>query len=261
MFDLQAHLLPALDIGPRTFEDAITLVRALAAEGVTDLLATPYFGEPYPLVEAGEVYTRARALQRMIWRAGIDARLYAGHLVTLDDAGEQALAKGVAATINDGAYALVRLPEPWDPAEIEMRVLRLRRVGVIPIIAHVERMASVRRRVESLEPLIAAGALCQLTLSSLTEAAPPEVRRTAETLLARNLAHVVGSGAHGALVGSPGVAAGLRRAELLIGSQRLWEMTIETPEAIVRGAAVQTPPVLAPARALAGGIWTKRECG
>lgn len=61
--------------------------------------------------------------------------------------------------------------------------------------------------------------------------------------------------------GSVGLAAGLRRAELLIGSRRLWEMTVETPEAIVRGAAVKTPPVLAPARALAGGMWPRQECG
>ena len=144
---------------------------------------------------------------------------------------------------------------------METRVLRLRRVGVIPIIAHVERGASVRRCVEWLEPLLSAGALCQMTLSSLTDAVPPDVRRTAEALLTRNLTHVVGSGAHGALAGSPAIAAGLRRAELLIGSQRLREMTVETPEAVVRGAAVNTPPVLAAARALAGGFWSKQECG
>lgn len=261
MFDLQAHILPTLDIGPRTFEEAITLARVLAAEGATTIIATPYFGEPYPMVEAAELHARARALQRMTRQAGVDARLYAGHLVCLDDAGEQALAKGRAATINDGPYAIVRLPEQWTPASIETRILRLRRVGVIPIIAHVERVATLRRRIETVESLIAAGALCQVTLSSLLDTAPPEVCKTAETLLTRNLAHVFGSGAHGALAGSPGVAAGLRVAELLVGGQRLREMTIEAPEAIVRGASVKIPTALAPARALTGGFWTKQECG
>jgi hypothetical protein len=36
---------------------------------------------------------------------------------------------------------------------------------------------------------------------------------------------------------------------------------LETPEAIFRGAAVRTPPALALARALAGGVWTREECG
>lgn len=261
MFDLQAHILPSLDIGPQTVEEAITMIRALSAEGVTAIVATPYFGDPYPHVAAGELQTRTKALQRMARQAGIDAWLYAGSLVTLDDAGERALAKGVAATINDGPYALARLPDACTPADAEARVRRLRRVGVIPILAHVERVPFIRRRVETLEPLIAAGALTQLTLASLTDAAPPDVCRTAEALLTRNLAHTLGSGAHGALAGSPGVAAGLRMAELLVGARRLWEMTIEAPEKIVRGASVTAPPPLAPARALSGGFWTKQECG
>jgi protein-tyrosine phosphatase len=261
MFDLQAHILPALDIGPASFEDAITLIRALRAEGASHIVATPYFGAPYPTMEPAEAQSRVRALQRMTRQAGIDARLYAAQLVRLDDEGEWALVKGRAATINDGPYALVRLPDEDISVDAEARIPRLRRAGVIPILAHVERIARVRRDVEVLEPLIAAGALCQVTLSSLTETVPADVYRTAAALLTRNLAHVFGSGAHGSLAGPAGIAAGLRAAELLVGSQRRWEMAVATPQAILTGAPLPTYEPGSSARARTKGFWTQQDAG
>ncbi|MGH2485945.1 MAG: tyrosine-protein phosphatase [Ktedonobacterales bacterium] len=261
MFDLQAHILPALDIGPASFEDAITLIRALRGEGAAHIVATPYFGAPYPAIGAAEAQSRVRALQRMTRQAGIDARLYAAQLVRLDDEGEWALVKGRAATINDGAYALVRLPEDEIPDDAEARIARLRRAGVIPILAHVERLAPVRRDVGVLEPLVAAGALCQVTLSSLTESVPADVSKAAAALLTHNLAHVFGSGAHGALAGPAGVAAGLRAAELLVGSQRRWEMAVATPRAILTGAPLPTREPHSPALARTKGFWPQQDAG
>ncbi|HEV2405007.1 MAG TPA: CpsB/CapC family capsule biosynthesis tyrosine phosphatase, partial [Ktedonobacterales bacterium] len=216
---------------------------------------------PYPTMEPTEAQSRVRALQRMTRQAGIDARLYAAQLVRLDDEGEWALVKGRAATINDGPYALVRLPDEDIPDDAVARIPRLRRAGVIPMLTHVERIARVRRDVEVLEPLIAAGALCQVTLSSLTESVPADVYRTAVALLTRNLAHVFGSGAHGSLVGPLGIAAGLRAVELLVGSQRRWEMAVATPQAILTGAPLPTYEPSSPARARTKGFWTQQDAG
>ena len=42
MIDLHFHCLPGIDDGPDTWEQAVTLCRAAAAEGTTAVVATPH---------------------------------------------------------------------------------------------------------------------------------------------------------------------------------------------------------------------------
>ena len=50
MVDLHCHLLPGLDDGPRTLEEAIALCRAAADDGTRTLVATPHVNGDYPRV-------------------------------------------------------------------------------------------------------------------------------------------------------------------------------------------------------------------
>ncbi|MGH2515423.1 MAG: tyrosine-protein phosphatase [Ktedonobacterales bacterium] len=260
MFDIHTHILPAVDDGPRTLEEALQTVAALAQEGITDIVATPHFNDRYPHVSAAEVQERVTALQRVTRQAGIAARLWAGHEVHLDAGVEEALSKGIAATINDGPYVLLELPSSDFPVFLEGLIGRLRMKGFIPVIAHAERYRPTRRDPEVLAPLVEAGALLQVTASSLVGLFGAQVQQTAETLLRRNLAHVFASDVHAITDRPPHWASGLRRAEALIGRKRVWEMTVEVPEAIVRGAPVAVPPVLAPAATRTHGfrIWGRQ---
>ena len=48
MIDLHSHILPGLDDGARTLEDARELARRAAADGVTAVAATPHVRPDYP---------------------------------------------------------------------------------------------------------------------------------------------------------------------------------------------------------------------
>ncbi len=43
MIDIHSHILPGIDDGARNFEESVGLVRELAAQGVTDIIATPHY--------------------------------------------------------------------------------------------------------------------------------------------------------------------------------------------------------------------------
>jgi protein-tyrosine phosphatase len=256
MFDIHAHILPAIDDGPRTLEEAIQTVSALAAEGITDIVATPHFNDRFPHVPAAEVQERVQALQRVVSQAGIPVRLWTGHEVHLDDEVEDALARSEAATINDGPYVLLELPSHEFPVFLPGLIGRLRMKGFVPVLAHVERYRPTCRDPEVLVPLVEAGALLQVTASSLVGLFGTQVQQTAELLLQRNLAHVFASDAHAMTDRPPMFAAGCREAERLVGRQRVWEMVIDVPRAIVQGVPITPPPVLAPARGRSHGFWS-----
>ena len=40
--DIHCHILPGVDDGPATEDDAVALCRALAADGITTVCATPH---------------------------------------------------------------------------------------------------------------------------------------------------------------------------------------------------------------------------
>jgi protein-tyrosine phosphatase len=48
MIDLHAHILPELDDGVSTVEEACELARVAAAEGITAIVAAPHVRDDYP---------------------------------------------------------------------------------------------------------------------------------------------------------------------------------------------------------------------
>jgi len=256
LFDIHTHILPAIDDGPRTIEAAITAIMALAAEGVTDIVATPHFNDRYLRVPSHEVRARVQVLQRAANQAGIAVRLWAGHEVYLDAGTAENLARGIAAPINQGPYVLLELPTQDFPIFLSGLIDQIQLKGFVPVIAHVERYMPTRRDPDVLIPLIEAGALLQVTASSLIGLFGQRVRQTAEILLQRNLAHVLASDTHAVTDRPPQFAAGLRAAEALVGQKRVCEMAIEVPRAIVAGAPVVVPPILMRAHPRSSGRFT-----
>ena len=43
MFDLHSHILPGIDDGAANFDDSVEIVRELAEQGITQIMATPHF--------------------------------------------------------------------------------------------------------------------------------------------------------------------------------------------------------------------------
>ncbi len=259
MFDLHAHVLPGVDDGPQTIEEAITALDALLVEGVRVVVATPRFDSDHERLTAEDVQRRAKALRRLARRAFLPIRVFPGCELLLDEQAEGWLASGAAATINDGPYVLASLPQSLFTQTALALIARLRRAGYVPVLAEIERNLAVQRDPALAARLIEAGALGQVSTASLVGVHGSAAAATAETLLRHELAHVLASGRRGDGDRPPRVAEGLRAAEALVGARRVWEMTVETPHAILRGAPV-------PVRAIAhrhawdGDIW-ERDAG
>ena len=248
MFDIHTHILPGIDDGPKSLEESLAAIAALVSEGVRGIVATPHFNDQFPHVPAFEVQQRVAQLQREVDRQGIAVQLWAGHEVLFDTTVEAALATGQAGSINQGPYVLVELPTYEFPMTLPMVLGQLRTRGYIPVIAHVERYKPTQRDPNVLLPLIEAGMLLQITVSSFTGKFGKTAQQTAETLMHRNMAHVLATDAHSLSLRRANLIAGLRAAEALVGPARVRQMVEEVPLAIIQGARVAIPPVRHPSR-------------
>ena len=55
MVDLHSHILPGLDDGPATIEESVAMIRMAAADGVTDIVATPHANSAYTFDAASPI--------------------------------------------------------------------------------------------------------------------------------------------------------------------------------------------------------------
>jgi protein-tyrosine phosphatase len=237
MIDTHLHILPGVDDGPETIDEA--LARVLVQEGVHSAIATPHYNDEFPRRSAAEIQARVHDLQYALDRQGIPLRLYAGREVLIKPGLVEDVQSGRVATLNGSRYLLLELwPSSWIP-ETERVIFELRAAGIVPLLAHVERYRAIQDNPDRLAALIQQGVLAQLTASSLTNRWGKTVRRSAETLLKKGLIYCMAGDAHGLQKRAPDVAAGLQSAVKIIDKEYVRRMIEARPAAILMNGQVR----------------------
>lgn len=237
MIDTHLHILPDMDDGPRTMQEALQLARVLVREGVECAVATPHYNDEYPRYSAAEVRERVKELQEELKRHSIRLRLFAGHEVLIKPGLVEDVLSGRVATLNESRYLLLELwNNGWIP-ETERVIFELQICGIVPVIAHPERYRIFQKEPARLADLLQRGVVTQITASSLLGMQGSTVRRTAEALLKSGLIHCIASDAHSMQVRPPDLARGLQQAEQLLGRARVQQMTEVYPAMIVNNSA------------------------
>jgi protein-tyrosine phosphatase len=193
MIDIHAHILPALDDGPPTLEDAVAMVRAAAADGVTDIVATPHADSEYAFDPAA-VESRVRELAEACDHAvrihrGCDFHLSAPNIL-------DALENPSRFSIDGGRFLLVEFSNLAIIPNVESIFAQFGSVGITPIVTHPERNPLLRQQLSRLESWIEAGACLQVTAQSFLGDFGKSAQRFSTDLMDRRLVHFIASDAH-----------------------------------------------------------------
>lgn len=233
MIDLHAHILPALDDGPGTLAEAVTIARAMAADGVERVVATPHVRDDWPEVVPRTRDARLAELRAALGEQGVPLEVLPGGEIALDALPRLSRAERDAFGLGGNPrLLLIEFPYWGWPLQLADTVFRLRAGDVIALIAHPERNADVQEQPERLEPVVRAGAFVQLTAASVDGRLGRAAERCSRRLLKLGLAHVIASDAH-----TPDIrTAGMGRAAAAIGDEALarW-LTADVPAALLAG--------------------------
>ncbi|GAC1434258.1 MAG: tyrosine-protein phosphatase [Solirubrobacteraceae bacterium] len=236
MIDLHSHVLPGIDDGPATLEDAVELALAAHAAGARTMLATPHVSPQYPNDRASIDAALARlkvALGSLELRVLPGAELAITRLEELPDGELERLHLG------DGPWLLLESPFTL-AADVLLPVVKsLRAGGHSVVLAHPERCAGLHRRPELLRELVGMGARTSVTAGALVGRFGREVERFARAMAAEGLIDNVASDAHDLERRPPQVLGALEHAGYGAYAQHL---TQAVPEALLAG----TEPPLAP---------------
>ena len=116
MIDIHSHVLFGVDDGPETVEDALRIVEKAAAEGITDMIATPHAFSPHYHVPSDKIVGQLDLLKDIVKAAGISITLHTGQEVRLHENLVEKLKTKEALTLANSRYLLLELPTQSVPA-------------------------------------------------------------------------------------------------------------------------------------------------
>lgn len=252
MIDLHCHVLPGVDDGPATAQEAIALARGAYADGIRTIVATPHVDGSHPEVRSALIGAAVPALRARLERAGVDVAIETGAEVAFTQAVGLPDAELRALTLGGAGWLLLECPlivtaAPGFGAAARMLARRGHRI----LLAHPERSPIFLREPDQLDELLAEGMLAQVTARSLAGRFGRPARDLALQMIARGTAHVVASDGHNA--NRPArIAAHLSSAGLGPALAR-W-LTCDVPAAVLAGGEIPGRPqvrALGPRRGLA----------
>lgn len=195
MIDLHSHLLPAIDDGVRTTEQALEVLERLAGEGVTDIVCTPHLAASQ--IATGQVEELIEERDRKLTALQVVTegrpRLHPGFEIMLDEPLPAGATGDRRLSLAGSRYYLIEFPTTVVAPFAAQILARMASAGIVPLVAHPERYTACSARV--VRRWRDAGARIQVDATTLTR---PTLRGDrARELLVEGLVDVLAADNHG----------------------------------------------------------------
>lgn len=243
MYDLHAHIIPAIDDGAKDLDTSLDMLKMAQEHGTVGIVATPHAIEGEWLPAWEKITTACAELQQQAVAANINISLYPGAEVAMHLDILELVKEPGPYCLNGGRYMLVELPATHIPQFADDFFFTLQARGITPILAHPERHPQIARDPAILLEWIYRGVLIQLNGPSLIGRMGPKAMATAELLLVNDMVHAIGSDAHSARTRTPQLASAAARITELVGAGKTDELITINPQRIINSQDVDVPVV------------------
>lgn len=198
MIDLHCHILPGLDDGAQTEQEAIEMARRASADGITDIVATPHTYNGIYHTSAAEIEQSVQRLNLLLAEQQIPVRIHPGAEIHLHgELVSHLMTKDSVTVADQGKYVLLELPMLQLPHWTDEILQELSNKNITPIIAHPERNLVLTEKPELLADWIERyGAVAQVTAASLLGTMGKKAKRMARLMVRQRLVHLIASDGH-----------------------------------------------------------------
>ncbi len=240
MIDIHTHLLPSIDDGPETIEESIELCKIAANDGIKKIVATPHSKDGVYVAKSDKILEAVDALNLKLKENQIDIEILPGSEVHIHAGLVESVRSGEVLTINNGGkFILFELPFVFIPPGTDKFVFNLKANGIVPIIAHAERIAAFQQKPELVGQLVKIGALVQVNAPGLTGRAGPGDKKCVELLLKNRWVHFIASDVHSLTGRPPVLSKAVECAARIVGEEEARALVCHNPEQIIKGLDIQ----------------------
>jgi protein-tyrosine phosphatase len=242
MIDIHSHILPNIDDGARSIEEALTMLKMAVDGGVTTQVLTPHihfgrFDNTKNQIEAAFI-----KFSEQVDAANISIKLLLG--------AELRIGPEVMTMINTNQVPwlgecqeqktfLLEFPRSDIPFGSDNLVRWVLSKKCLPIIVHPERNTTFLNHPEKLQVFLDLGCPIQITSCSLTGKFGADVQQFSEQLLIDEKVSAIASDCHNLKGRKPDLLAGYEHAKSIVGEQQANTLVNLIPNTLIHNNQYQ----------------------
>lgn len=193
--DFHSHLLFGIDDGARTFEDTLSLTKAMIDFGVKQFITTPHIIQHVWENNSEIINAKKEEVVSLLKENNIHLPFKAAAEYLMDDHFVKLFQSGPLLTLKDN-YVLVEMSYINAPIQLYDILFDLQVAGYKPVLAHPERYVFYHKNFAEYTKLKKSGCLFQLNILSTVGYYGEGVFTTAKKLLESGMIDYVGSDVH-----------------------------------------------------------------
>lgn len=155
MIDFHTHILQEVDDGSCDLQTSISMIKNEIKQGVDQIVCTPHYRKGIFETPVEIIKEKFNTLKQAVKNENLPVELFLGMEIFYDDNFFENLDNGRYLTINDTKYILIEFHYN-KYTEISEICFKLRVRGYIPIVAHVERYAYLKK-IEDYAEIVSCG--------------------------------------------------------------------------------------------------------
>lgn len=196
MTDVHSHLLPGIDDGVQSLEDAEEIIRKFIALGYHKIITTPHIMSDAYRNTPAIINNKLAELKAHLIKKEIDITIEAAAEYYMDEELVRKVENNEPLLTFGENYVLFETNFMTEPLQLKEFIFLLATKGYTPVLAHPERYLYLQQDVTKQEDLINRGVLFQLNTSSFSGYYSKGAQQTAHKLIDRGWVHFLGSDCH-----------------------------------------------------------------
>ena len=240
MIDVHIHILPNLDDGANSIEEALDMAKIAVDSGVKAMVVTPHSNQinGFKNYNDNNLINLFDGFKNELIKHKIDLNVYLGmEILASNDLVEKIMNNKVIG-LNKSRYYLVEFYFDDTISDIEIILKEMLKIGKIPLIAHPERYVSVQKEPWIIYRWLKLGCLIQINKGSIFGHFGKNAQITAKKLLDYRLVTVVASDGHSSMFRRPNMNEIQDYLELNYGIEYADKLLYMHPKAIIENREI-----------------------
>lgn len=194
--DIHSHLLPGLDDGVQSFEEAEAIILRFQKLGYTKLITTPHVMSDFFKNTSEGILAKLAELRQWIAAKNINMEIQASAEYYLDEELFKKIETNVPLLTFGKNQFLFETNFMTEPLNLKEFIFLATTKGYKPVLAHPERYLYLQSDFSKAEDLLNRGLLFQLNVSSISGYYSKAAQTTAQKLIDKGWIHLIGSDCH-----------------------------------------------------------------
>ncbi|MGO0306196.1 tyrosine-protein phosphatase [Endozoicomonas acroporae] len=237
MIDIHNHIIPGIDDGADSLEQALAMLALAQADGIRKLVCTPHMHPGRFDNDLGSIGPMFEGFKKQARAAGFSIQLAMAAEVRFSDEMMFQLRRNEIPMIGqwDGFQCLLlEMPHQRIPVGMEQMLDWLYKREIRVVIAHPERNKELMSYPERVLPLVERGALLQLTAGSVAGRFGERAETTARWFVDQELVQFVASDAHHPVRRPSAMALAAETLNQWVGSDQCALLTTVNPDKLTQ---------------------------